>query len=312
MNLLHIKYAVEIAETGSINKAAEKLLIGQPNLSRAIKELEGTLNTKIFQRSAKGMTLTPEGEVFMDYARNILKQVDAVEEKFKKGYSAKKCFSASVPRASYIAEAFSRFTIKLNSEPDTEIVYKETNSAKTLNNILQEDYHLGVIRYAEEYDRYYKTMLEEKKLDYELISKFKYVLIMSKECPLAKKDSIVAADLEEYVEIAHADPFVPSLPEEDVKRTELDKNIRRRIFVFERASQFQLLINNTQTFMFVSPLPKSMVDKLGLVQRECMDNERYYKDILIHRKGYTFSELDSMFIEQLVKTKREAMEGGGF
>ena len=41
MNVLHLKYAVEIANTGSINKAAEVLYMGQPNLSRAIKDLEG-------------------------------------------------------------------------------------------------------------------------------------------------------------------------------------------------------------------------------------------------------------------------------
>ena len=40
MNLVHLKYAVEVAETGSINKASEKLYVSQPNLSRAIKELE--------------------------------------------------------------------------------------------------------------------------------------------------------------------------------------------------------------------------------------------------------------------------------
>ena len=42
MNLMHIKYAVEVANEGSINKAAEKLYVGQPNLSRAIKELEAS------------------------------------------------------------------------------------------------------------------------------------------------------------------------------------------------------------------------------------------------------------------------------
>ena len=47
MNMLHIKYAVEIAKCGSINKAAERLLTGQPNLSRAVKELEASLGIKI-------------------------------------------------------------------------------------------------------------------------------------------------------------------------------------------------------------------------------------------------------------------------
>ena len=71
MNLVHLKYAVEVAETGSINKASEKLYVSQPNLSRAIKELEASLGVTIFDRSAKGMVLTPDGEVFVRYARSI-------------------------------------------------------------------------------------------------------------------------------------------------------------------------------------------------------------------------------------------------
>ena len=82
MNLVQLKYAVEIADTGSINKAAENLFIGQPNLSRAIKELESSLNITIFHRSAKGMDLTPDGENFIRYARTILKQVEDVENLF--------------------------------------------------------------------------------------------------------------------------------------------------------------------------------------------------------------------------------------
>lgn len=55
MNLLHMKYAIVIAETNSINKAAELLYVGQPTLSRAVKELESSLGVTIFERSAKGM-----------------------------------------------------------------------------------------------------------------------------------------------------------------------------------------------------------------------------------------------------------------
>ena len=76
MNMLHIKYAVEVARVGSLNKAAQNLIIAQPNLSRSIKELEGDLGIKIFDRSSKGMVLTSEGEEFISYAKEILKQID--------------------------------------------------------------------------------------------------------------------------------------------------------------------------------------------------------------------------------------------
>ena len=62
MNILHLKYAVEVAKTKSISKAAENLYMGQPNLSRAIKELEESLGIIIFERNTKGITVTPDGE----------------------------------------------------------------------------------------------------------------------------------------------------------------------------------------------------------------------------------------------------------
>ena len=65
MNILHMKYAVEVARHGSLNKAADALFIAQPNISRSIKELEANLGITIFDRSAKGMILTPEGEEFI-------------------------------------------------------------------------------------------------------------------------------------------------------------------------------------------------------------------------------------------------------
>ena len=79
MNLLHLKYAVEVEKTGSINKAAENLYMNQPNLSRAIKELENSIGITIFERSARGMSITAEGEEFLRYAKKIISQVDEIE-----------------------------------------------------------------------------------------------------------------------------------------------------------------------------------------------------------------------------------------
>ena len=72
MNILHMKYAVEVAKAGSLNKAAQTLLIAQPNLSRSIRELEADLGIVIFDRSAKGMMLTPEGQEFVGGRHGVL------------------------------------------------------------------------------------------------------------------------------------------------------------------------------------------------------------------------------------------------
>ncbi|MBQ7965146.1 MAG: LysR family transcriptional regulator [Ruminococcus sp.] len=304
MNLLHVKHALTVAKTGSLSKASEELLIAVPNISRSIKELEADLNITIFERTTKGMQLTLEGEEFLGFAKGILEQIDQVENYYKHGAPQKQKFSISVPRACYISEAFSQFSKSLTKDA-AEIFYKETNSQRTIHNILKHDYKLGIIRYAENYDKYFKTMLEEKGLCYELVTEFSYSLIMSADSPLAQKEDITFDDLTEYIEIAHADPYVPSMPLSKVVKEELPDNIDRRIFIFERASQFDLLSNNPETFMWVSPAPKKLLERYNLVQRKCNENKKVYKDVLIYKNGYKLSKLDKEFITQLCESKRK-------
>lgn len=304
MNILHMKYAVEVAKVGSLNKAAETLLIAAPNVSRSIKELEADIGISIFERTKKGMELTPEGEEFINYAKGILNQIDEVENFYKKGSAKKQKFSISVPRACYISEAFSQFSKSLSKEA-AEIFYKETNSQRTIRNILENDYKLGIIRYAENYDKYFKAMLEEKGFCYEMVTEFTYSLIMSAENPLSQKETITFDDLSDFIEIAHADPYVPSMPLSKVVKEELPDNIDRRIFIFERASQFDLLSNNPETFMWVSPAPESLLKRYNLVQKKCVDNKKIYKDVLIYKNGYKLSKLDRQFITELCEAKRK-------
>ena len=304
MNLMHVKYAVEVARLGSLNKAAESLMIAQPNLSRSIKELEAELGITIFQRSAKGMILTAEGEEFMDTARDILHRIEMLERSYRDGSHKKRKFSITVPRAFYISAALAEFS-KTLGDGDVEIYYKETNSKRTINSILEKEYRMGIIRYSDGYDKYYKNLFEEKGLYSELVAEFSYVLVMSREHPLANKTDINYADLSSYIEIAHADPYVPSIPTSKVFREELPDNVGKRIFVFERASQYDLLSENPRTFMWVSPLSDKVLDRYGLVQREVKGNKRVYKDVLIYHKGYKLTKIDKEFMTALVDARRK-------
>lgn len=304
MNILHMKYAFEVARTGSLSKASEVLLVAVPNISRSIKELEADLGITIFDRTAKGMTLTPVGEEFMAYAKNILKQIEEVEKTFKEGTQKNQKFSISVPRACYISEAFAEFSKTLTKD-SAEIFYKETNSQRTINNLLNRDYKLGIIRYAENYDKYFKAMLEEKGFSYEMVTEFSYKLIMSEDNPLSKKENILFDDLKNYIEIAHADPYVPSLPLSKIVKEELPDNISRRIFIFERASQFDLLSKNPETFMWVSPTPDELLKRYNLVHKDCAENKKVYKDVLIYKKGYKLTKLDKRFIATLIQSKEK-------
>ena len=304
MNLLHMKYALEVAKMGSLYKASEKLLVAVPNISRSIKELEADLKITIFERTTKGMSLTPEGEEFIALAKSILGQIEQMEKYYREGPTKKQRFSISVPRACYISEAFAEFS-KMLSKDSAEIFYKETNSERTIQNMLNQDYKLGIVRYAENYDGHFKTMLEDKGFVYELVTEFTYSLIMSRDNPLAQKQEIRFDDLSGCIEIAHADPYVPSMPLSKVVKEELPDNINRRIYIFERASQFDLLEKNPETFMWVSTAPEDTLRRYGLVQRACPENQKVYRDMLIYRKDYKLTELDQDFITELCKARRQ-------
>ena len=79
MQIQQLTYFVAIAEQGSINKAAEKLFVTQPNLSKAISNLENELKVRIFNRTNKGVVLTDEGKKLYQYARTIINQMELIQ-----------------------------------------------------------------------------------------------------------------------------------------------------------------------------------------------------------------------------------------
>ena len=76
MNTLYFRYAVEIERAGSITQAAQNLYMAQPNLSKAIKDLEEDLGYEIFKRGAGGIKVTEKGSEFLYHAHKMLEQLD--------------------------------------------------------------------------------------------------------------------------------------------------------------------------------------------------------------------------------------------
>lgn len=305
MNLLHLKYAVEIEKTRSMNKAAENLFMGQPNLSRAIKELEESLGITIFKRTSKGMTPTAKGEEFLSYAKNILVQIETLESLYKDDNENKIRFSISVPRASYISHAFINFAKQLDDDKNTEIYYKETNSVQAIDNIIQEDYHLAIVRYQSAFESYFNIMFNEKNLHAQELWEFEYAAVMSCRHRLADRDSIMCSDLNDSIQILHGDPYVPLMNASEIKKAELNGSAEKKIFLFERASQFELLESIDNSYMWVSPIPKEILVKYNLVQKRCSDFKRKYKDVIVCRKDYNFNRYDRLFINLVEKAKNE-------
>lgn len=300
MNTTYLIYALEIERVGSISQAAQNLYMAQPNLSKAIRELEKELGFTIFKRTAKGVSPTEEGTEFLYHARQIMEQVGAVERISQRIGTDKLKYKISIPRGSYIVDGFTSFLSELELEKGMEVTINETNALGTISNVADRGYNLGIIRYQMLDETQYLTMLKNNHLTYETIWEFEYVLVMSKNHPLANKETITPEDLSEYTKITHGDIELPH-----VRRInhEAEMTPRNVIYVYERGSQFDLLTNVPTTYMWVSPIPQKLLNKLQLVQRICRAEDNLYKDVMIFREDYHITEHDRLFQKKIYESK---------
>ncbi len=305
MNTLYFKYAVEVERLGSITQAADNLYMAQPNLSKAIKELEDTLGISIFKRTSKGVIPTQKGAEFLICAKSILAQIDKMESLNDPHDLNRQCVKISIPHGSYIANGFTKFVQELDPNKEIDINIKETNSMEAINNILYDKFDLGIIRYQTFYENYFLDYLADKEFCYDHIWEFEYLAVMSKYHPLASLKKIHFKDLNQYIEIIHGDISVPYITAGEAKKTEEASRSKKRIYVYERCTQFDLLTHIPVTYMWVSPIPEELLDRYGLVLRRCPMSNHQYKDVLIYPKGYKFTSLDKKLVNKLYEAKNE-------
>ena len=305
MNTLYFKYAVEVERLGSITQAADNLYMAQPNLSKAIKELEDSVGITIFKRTSKGVIPTQKGAEFLVYAKNILAQIEKMESLNNTDSTFRQCINISIPHGSYIANGLTKFVAEMDPDKEISINIKETNSMEAINNIIYDKFDLGIIRYQTVYENYFLDYLHEKDFCCDLIWVYDYLAVMSKQHPLAGADEVRYADLCEYMEIAHGDVTVPYITAGDSKKSKETSHLNKRIYVYERCTQFDLLCHVPSTFMRVSPIPRELLDRYDLVQRKCAVPNHSCKDVLIYPNGYKFTALDKKLIDKLYEAKNE-------
>ena len=188
MNLTDLHYVVEIDKSGSISKAAKELYVAQPNLSKAIKHLEREFGISIFERSSKGVKATREGQKFLEYAKRIIYEIEEMKRDCSDLGKENLSFKITVPRASYISSAFAEFIGMQSKETAIKAEFQENSSMHAIENVLQNGYSMGIIRYLCENAPYFQSLLDLKGLDAELLAELPYVILTSADGDLAKRE----------------------------------------------------------------------------------------------------------------------------
>ena len=296
MNFQQLQYAVEIAKTGSISAAAKNLFMGQPNLSKSIKELEEETGIVIFHRTSKGVQLTKSGQEFIGYAQTILKQVEKLESLYNKP-SQSLPFGFSAPRAAYISSAFCSYMGSTADRP-RHIYYQETNPASVIQDVASGISELGIVRFEPIHGDYYMGLIKENLLEHMLIKEYHMVVLMSRNHPLSAMDIIPVSMLHSCTRILQGD-INQDRPELRASRETSEHH--SCISVYDRGSQFDFLRHIPGSYMWVSPVPQEELERHGLIQRPCSLSP-VCRDIVVYHAGSRFLSL----IRELTKALRQA------
>ena len=301
MTLQQLKYPLTIADCGSMNEAAKQLFISQPSLSETMKELETEIGLDIFLRSNRGIVITPEGEEFLGYARQVTEQFGLLQSKYidKK---VKEKFSVSTQHYTFAVKAFVE-TVKQIGMEQYEFAVHETTTISVIENVKNFKSEIGVLYENDFNEKVLNKMFKENGLEFvELFSCDTFVYLWSGH-PLAKQDVITMEELDEYPCLSFDQGKNNSLYlAEEMKST---YEYRRLIKANDRATLLNLMIGlNAYTLcsgIICEDLNGNDYKAVPLKETEKM------RIGYIKRKGAKVSHIGELYIEELKKYKEKVM-----
>ena len=197
MTLQQIYYALTIAETGSMNKAADKLYISQPSLTSAIKALERDAGIKIFLRTGKGVAETKEGTDFLSYARQVYQQYELLKQKYGDSGNIKRKFGVSTQHYSFAVKAFVEM-VKRFDTLSYEFAIREAKTYDIIQDVSNLKSEIGVLYLSNFNRKIMEKMLRDNELEFHKLIECNAHVYICKEHPLANEKAISFEQLKDY------------------------------------------------------------------------------------------------------------------
>ena len=297
MTLQQLRYVVTIADCGSMNEAAKQLFLSQPSLSETVKELENEIGIDIFLRSNRGIVITPEGEEFLGYARQVIEQYELLNSKYIQKNKKEK-FGVSAQHYSFAVKAFVETVRKMGME-HYEFAIHETTTLDVIENVRNFKSEIGVLYKNDFNKQVLEKMFKENGLEFiELFKCDTFVYLWSGH-PLAGKEVISMKELDDYPCLSFDQGRNNSLfLSEEMKST---YEYTRLIKANDRATMLNLMIGlNGYTLcsgIICEDLNGTDYKAVPLKETEKMTIG------YIKRKGAKVSHIGELYIEELKKYK---------
>lgn len=303
MTLAQLRYAITVAGADSMSEAARILFISQPSLSASIKELEEEIGIELFRRTNRGISLTPEGEEFIGYARQVVEQYELMESKYIEKEKIKKKFSVSMQHYTFAVNAFVEM-VKQFGMDEYEFAVRETRTYDVIEDVRNFKSEIGIL-YINNFNRkVLEKLFHESNLEFHEILKCHIYVYLWKGHPLASKKAIALEELAEYPCLSFDQGNNNSFYfAEEVLST---YEYKRLIKANDRATMLNLMVGlNGYTLcsgIICEDLNGSDYCAVKLASEEAMTIG------YLARKGIAISPLGRKYLEEIAKYKDKALE----
>ena len=283
LNTQQLLYLVEIERTRSISQAASNLYMGQPNLSRVLRDMEAAVGFQIFERTRKGVHPTQMGERFLRHARNILREAEFIEHLGPNSCEPNR-FRACLPRSYRCLTLTQRYLEERSIGQRMDAYIRECHPRQALEMLSGGTVEISVIRYSQEYQAYFEEKAQERSLVLQRLSEERYGVVLSRDHPLAGEQQVTRENLANYPEILHRD------------RLYSEKKEKNGIYATDRLSQLQLL-RGLNSYLWSEALPEDLLHAAGLVQKTDIPEGPVYQNALLYKPQCAISTLESGFLK---------------
>ena len=308
MNLLYLRYIVEISALGSINKASQALYVSQSTLSRAVKEIEEETGIVIFNRHNKGVVLTHEGEILVKRANRIICDLDELEHDYASNLpedSGDQTLILGEQRLTQAVVAFNRVYEKYcKSLEYLNIIIKEGTQKEILSGVGNGDVHLGIVFCTSNEFQIFQHDCEMLDLTYTIMDQKPLCVQVGEKHPLADRETVNIQELSGYPRVAFIDEDASGINYcADVGR--LNTNIvKKRILVKERGTLRDIL-NGTEGYYIGTWYRFHETDgHHPTIKIRCIPIQDYgvkISIICVYRTGHNLTSMEQRYVRELQK-----------
>ena len=301
MTLQQIKYVIGIAETGSLNKAAEKLYVSQPSLTATIHDLEDELGITIFNRTGRGVTLTNDGTEFLTSARQLYIDYQTVMEKYGDNGKIKKKFGVSTQHYSFAVKSFVEMVKDFNTN-EYEFAIRETKTREVIDDVASLKSEIGILYLSDFNRKAITSILKSKELEFHHLIDCKAYVYIWKGHPLANKKNISLSQLEDYpcLSFEQGDGASFYFAEEILSTEEYHRTIKAN----DRATILNLMIGLNGYTLCSGIICEELngSDYIAIPFKEEHESINRIMEIgFITRRGFTLSTIGNKYIEEVKK-----------